>query len=182
MGHMQLLLDAHAELIAFPKHSCLNQAHFKKSLSYGEQKLPPYTPKSGNQKRHQISSPQCLISLLPFMKNLVQDVALQGNWRWNGHKRREMFSLRTVICVPEQSKKRSNLSQGNGSAFSLKWRQRTFLRWKHNNCRRGKKPERELNSILFLVGQMFIWIVKSHRDSNCVQSLKVKNALKIKNP
>ena len=37
----------------------------------------------------------------------------QGNWgqyKWNdwlwGTERREMFSLRTVICVPEQSKKK----------------------------------------------------------------------------
>lgn len=80
---------------------------FKKALSYRERKLPSIHIKIRKSDEAPDFPPQCLVSPLAFMRNLVQDVALQGNWRWNGHKSREMFSLRTVICVPEQSKKKN---------------------------------------------------------------------------
>lgn len=83
----------------------LPEPHFKKDLSYRERKLPFTHMETRKSEEAPDFPPQCLISLLPFMRNLVQEVALQGNWIWNGHKSRNMFSLRTVICVPEQSKK-----------------------------------------------------------------------------
>lgn len=53
-GRASALLDSHAELIAFPKHSCLNHISRRLSAAENENSLP-YTSKSGNQKRHQIS-------------------------------------------------------------------------------------------------------------------------------
>lgn len=53
-GRASALLDSHAELIALPKHSCLNHISRRLSAAENENSLP-YTSKSGNQKRHQIS-------------------------------------------------------------------------------------------------------------------------------
>lgn len=54
MGHTLLSLDSHAELIALPKHSCLNHVSRRLLATENENSLP-YTSKSGNQNRHQIS-------------------------------------------------------------------------------------------------------------------------------
>lgn len=54
IGHTSALLDSHAELIALPKHSCLNHVS-RRLLATGNENSLPYTSKSGNQKRHQIS-------------------------------------------------------------------------------------------------------------------------------
>jgi phosphohistidine phosphatase SixA len=94
---------------------------FKKALSFREHKPLPYTSKSEEVPGFTHLG---LVSHLPFMKNLVQDVALQGNWKRNGHKCRQMFSLRTVTCVPEQSGKGQTYVKGMAQ-LSLKQRQRT---------------------------------------------------------
>lgn len=129
-----------AELIAFPKHSCLN--HVSRRLWATEDTNPFHTHQ--NQKRRQIS-PWDIVSFLPFMRNLAQDVALQRNRRWDDHK--EMFSLRTGMCVSEETGK--GRPQGEGMAqLSPQRTQRTCCR-KCNKNSPGRKPERVLECILW---------------------------------
>lgn len=90
----------------------LPEPRFKKALGCREYKPLPHTSKSEEAP----DPPWNIVSFLPFMRNLAQDVALQRNRRWNDHKVKRCLAKDRYVCFRGKGKG-STLRRGNGSAF-----------------------------------------------------------------